>query len=222
MLRGGWRGTRSGVESRPRTAKKSQGPIGTSETHCIDCNTKGFQSALANRVVCPKSSGRIEKSHDIASQLRSSREIGVLRPPPFTPDVQLRTYCHTPTKASINHHLKRRGVSSQSHVNTKSQPKASFLEARVILPFYSPYRVTHSSLCVSKHSSAHTLVPHFMHLTRPQYPQTSQNVLFGLSSLYVPLASRYVRGGCSSSFLISASDGGSGTRACSNGSLSAG
>lgn len=54
MLRGGWRGTRSGVESRPPTTKKSQGPVSTSGTDCIARYTKGFQSTLANRVVRQK------------------------------------------------------------------------------------------------------------------------------------------------------------------------
>ena len=91
-------------------------------------------------------------------------------------------------------------------------------------PPQSPYLVTHSSRCVSRQSRAHTLVPHFIHRTLPQYPHTSQNTLAGgrPRSSHVPLASRYVSGGCASKALISRSVGGSGTRDMSSGSLSPG
>lgn len=78
--------------------------------------------------------------------------------------------------------------------------------------FHIPYLVTHSSRCVSKHSSAQTLVPHFTHLTRPQYPHTSQKALFGYVSSTCPSASRYGNGGCASKLRNSLSVGTSGTR----------
>jgi hypothetical protein len=83
-----------------------------------------------------------------------------------------------------------------------------------------PYRVTHSSLCVSRQFRAQTFVPHFIHLTRPQYPQTSQNDLLGYVSWQVPNASRYDNGGRANNLRNSSSDGISGTRDTSRASLS--
>jgi hypothetical protein len=69
-----------------------------------------------------------------------------------------------------------------------------------------PYRVTHSSLCVSRQFRAQTFVPHFIHLTRPQYPQTSQNDLLGYVSWQVPNASRYDNGGRANNLRNSSSE----------------
>jgi hypothetical protein len=49
-------------------------------------------------------------------------------------------------------------------------PRSSLFIMFLLALFSShrPYLVTHSARCVSRHWRAHTLVPHFVHRTRPQ------------------------------------------------------